>query len=537
LAFGFVAVGLMSGASGHLGIEIDREVIQSSLGGRVTNDRIEIFYDRGKIKPEEAQRILEDHTFRLHQLEALFGDRYPHKISSYVYGSRSQKRRLMGAQRTFIAKPWLSEIHVHKTPYGAGVIHHELAHVYLSQYTDSWLGVPTRAGILPKMMLIEGAAMAVEFYGGSLTQHEWSAAMERTGLAPDLEALMNPTSFWGVNPGRGYVPAGSFIRWLIDTHGVDRFKALYNEGDFAGSYGMGLSYLLSEWKAFLKEIKLPSDAEDRARTRFGRAGMLARVCPLVMPRLEAEIAKLRKEKRFREALENQEDVVGFVPENPRKRIPLIDLHTRLKQIDEARKAREELARLDKTTGVMLSVADEILADGLWRVGKVNEAGKAYGALLEGDLSEGRRRTVWAKILIGIDQDLEPIFGPYLLSSGEDDDLRYLLDAVLDVPDHRLSLYLAGRRYALENHFEAGVSLLERALEAPPLSSEEANVLFEREIWRLLGRSYGQVGAYEDAKRAFQEVLKVSTNQATLATSQDWLERIEWLMGGRRKAKK
>ena len=537
VAGGFVAVGLMAGSAGYLGIEVDRGVIESTLGGRVEGDRIVVFYDHRKIKAQEARKILEDHTFRLHQLESFFGDEYPGTIRSYVYGSKAQKRRLMGAERTYIAKPWLGEIHLHKTPYGAGVLHHELAHVYLSQYTQSWLGVPTRGGFLPKMMLVEGSAMAVEFYGGSMTQHEWSAAMQRTGLAPDLEALMNPTSFWSVNPGSGYVSAGSFIRWILDTHGVERFKILYADGDFSQAYGSSLGTLLASWRTFLEGLELPPDAEDRARTRFGRPGMLSRVCPLVIPRLEAEVGRLRRAKRYDEALAVQEEVVGFAKEDPYKRLPLLDLHMRLKQSDQAEKAREELSRLEKATGVMLSVADEILADGLWRRGKLPEALKGYGVLLEGPLSEGRRRTLWAKILVGMDADLEPIFGPYLLGPAEADDQRYLLDAVIDHPDHRMSLYLAGRRYVAEGHYKAGVGLLEGALEAAPLASEEADALFVRETWRLLGHAYVQLGALGDAKTAFGEVLERSKNQATRATARDWLQRVDWLSKAKEAAKK
>jgi tetratricopeptide (TPR) repeat protein len=525
-----------SGASGYLGYQIDRETIQARLGGSLSNDKINLYYDAKTIKPHEAARILEDQSFRLHQLETRFGDRYPTKISAYVYGSRNEKRALMGAERTSIAKPWLNEVHLHRSPYGTGVVHHELAHVYFSQYTDSPLGVPAEAIIFPKMMLVEGAAMAVEFYGGDLTQHEWSAALQREELAPSLDKLLSPTSFWNVNPGRGYILAGSFIRWLLDTRGVERFKVLYRNGDFDAAYEQSLGDLLAGWTAFLKEQVLPDDAQDRARTRFGRPGVLKRVCPVVIPRMEADARTAIIEGRWTDALNIQRSIVEFMPESPTKRLPILSSLVRLEALEEAQQVRLEIASMSNSTEVMRSRADEIIADGLWRGGKRQEALRTYGSLLERPLSENRQRSIWAKVLVAGDDDLEPIFGPYLLHPMSDDALDYLTDAIIDLPEQRLGLYLAGRRFALEGQRKTGATLLEKTLKAPALNVPVAHALLTIETYRLLGSLYIHLGRYEAAHDAYTQVLKRSGTQASRNTAKDWLERIGWLVTTREKGK-
>jgi tetratricopeptide (TPR) repeat protein len=525
-----------SGASGYLGYQVDRETIQARLGGSISNDKIDLYYDSKTIKPQEAARILEDQSFRLHQLEVQFGDTYPEKISAYVYGSREEKRALMGAERTSIAKPWLNEVHLHRSPYGRGVVHHELAHVYFSQYTDSLLGVPAEAILFPKMMLVEGAAMAVEFYGGDLTQHEWSAALQREGLAPRLDNLLSPASFWNVNPGRGYILAGSFIRWLLETHGVERFKVLYRDGDFEEAYDDSLSHLLEGWRTFLKEQVLPDDAQDRARTRFGSPGVLKRVCPLVIPRMEADARTAMVEGRWTDALKIQRSIVDFMPEAPIKRLSILSSLVRLEALEEAEKVRLEISSMSNATEVMRSRADEIVADGFWRGGERQEALRTYARLLERPLSENRRRSIWAKVLVAGDDDLEPIFGPYLLHPMSEDVLDYLTEAIIDLPDHRLALYLAGRRFTLERHYKTGTTLLEKTLAAPALRVPVANALVEIEATRLLGSVYIHLRRYEDARHAYTQVLNRSTTQASRNTAKDWLERINWLVTEREKGK-
>lgn len=532
-----IAVAGWNGAAGHMGYELDRERIQTTLGGQLSNDSLTLYYDRASIGPDAAERLFEDHRFRLHQLQAVFGDPYPRHISSYVYGSKEQKRRLMGAGRTFIAKPWLSEVHLHRTAYGAGVLHHELTHVYLSQYAESWLGVPTSFGVVPKMMLIEGAAMAMEFYEGSLTQHEWSAALQRTGLAPPLEPLMNPTSFWGVNPGRGYTLAGSFIRWLLDRQGVERFKRLYRAGDFNEAYGESLGALIAQWRAFLGTVELREGTEERAITRFGRPGVLSRVCPVVLPRLEAEVAEHRRAGRYREALTLQEKVVKFDPQAPMKRLVLLELHSRLKEWTKAREVRADLAEMRGAAGGLLAHADEGLGDGMWREGRVKDALAIYRRLLKTEVSTDRRRVLWVKILVGLDADLEPVLGPYLLNPAGADALGYLQEAADEFLDRRLALYLAGRRFVFAGQLETGIKLLIASRRAAPTGVTEADELLDRETVFFLGKAFLRWGKASEALSMFRAAATRTHGDVDQRRVADWIARSQWLIDPTGRTKK
>ena len=93
-----------------IGYEVSRADITAQLGASISNERLTLVYDASSVGVEAAERLLEDHSFRLWQLEDQLGIDMPDRITSFVYRDNAQKRRLMGAHRVFIAKPWQAEI-------------------------------------------------------------------------------------------------------------------------------------------------------------------------------------------------------------------------------------------------------------------------------------------------------------------------------------------------------------------------------------------------------------------------------------------
>ncbi|MEC9071562.1 MAG: hypothetical protein VX938_04245, partial [Myxococcota bacterium] len=195
-AIGVVGWAAFFGGRAVLGIEIDRAAIRQVLGGVVTGERISVVYAREEIDHAEAERIHRDLRYALDQLDVKLGRPHPDPVEAFIYGSKEQKRALMGAGKVDLAKPWLGEIHVTRPASGDPVLKHELAHVVLGPHGDSLLGVPARAQIFPHMGIVEGAAEALEWSGGSFTLHEWSAAMRQEDLAPPLEQIVGAGGFW-----------------------------------------------------------------------------------------------------------------------------------------------------------------------------------------------------------------------------------------------------------------------------------------------------------------------------------------------------
>ncbi len=529
-----VAAGL-HGARGHLGFEIDRAHIERVLGGRLENDRIVLVYDRDVIPPDEARRLLEDHTYRLEQLDLALGERFPERITSYVYGSSRQKRRMMGADRVYIAKPWVREIHINRVPYGAAVIHHELAHVVLGAWAPGPLHVPARMWLFPHMAIVEGAAEAMEWYGGSMTLHQWSAAMRREGLAPDLASIMGPDGFWSQAAGKAYTLSGSFIRYLLDTHGPAPFRALYGDGDFEAAYGRPLPALIAEWEAFIDGVPLPDDALALARERFDVKGIFHRTCPLEIARLEAQASALADAGEYDGAIALHRQIVRFVPKDARKRVPIVELLARRGDADGTQREVAELLALGNVDPVTRAYVRELSGDALWRAGKYLDALKLYQTLAAEPQSEDRLRNVLVKAAVLASGQREPILGPYLLGRGSRDAVEYLVAAVADLPGDTLALYLLGRRLSSEDVHAEAVRVLRAVIAAldgadggPDRGRDPLDDALRRESLRLMARSLFYVGELEEAERAFLEAAQLSPKDGQRLWYQDWASRAQWL---------
>ncbi len=523
------------GLRAEIGYELTRDDIVERLGGRVEDERLTIIYDRASVDDAGARALLEDHRYRLHQLEATLGDRFPHRITSFVYGDTRQKRLMMGASRVYIAKPWLREIHLNRVPYGHPVVLHELAHVVLGMYAPGPLRIPTEWLVLPHMALVEGAAEAFEWDTGELSPHQWSAAMRRAEIAPAIQSLMGPEGFYLQSSSKAYTMSGSFIRWLIDTRGVVAFKACYAQADFAAAYGAPVEALLTEWEGFVDAAPLPEPALALARDRFSGKAVFFRVCPLEVARLEGQARRLAASGHADQAMAVYEEVVGFVPDAPHKRLPILSLLAGAGRADEAVAAHEGYLALDGRNPVLDARAAELVGDALWRSGRVAEAAALYAAVADTPQPEDRWRNVRVKAAVAADPEREPILGPYLLGGGgaAEQALAYLADATLELGDDPLVVYLMGRRLALEGRHEEAVAALRQALarlEARAAEGASAPPWLPwvyRETWRLVGHALFDAGRLAEAGEAFEEAARRAPWDGLRDRYLDWAARARW----------
>ncbi len=255
---------------------------------------------------------------RAKQMREWFGAGNIGPIHVFLYPNAAVKQRLMGARNVEIAKPWLQQVHLVLPEPGASVLTHELAHVYAGAWAESLLGVPSWAGIVPNALLIEGLAVAAEWpHRGNLDPHGWAAAMLQKKLAPPLAQLADPLGFFGTASDTAYTLAGSFLRWLADTHGKDALRRLYASGDWGGLPGGSLVELEAQWRQFLLTQIAPAvtDADrERALARFDRPGLFARPCLLATGRCAADAGRLwasgRPKMAYARWLDLQQELAG-----------------------------------------------------------------------------------------------------------------------------------------------------------------------------------------------------------------------------------
>lgn len=83
-----------------------------------------------------------------------------------------------------------------------------------------------------------------------------AAQVAQFGALPLAEAvrLLNDRRFTATRR-LAWLEAGSFIQYLVDTHGKSSFLRWYRGGRFENSYGANADTLLSEWTEFIKQAK------------------------------------------------------------------------------------------------------------------------------------------------------------------------------------------------------------------------------------------------------------------------------------------
>ena len=534
LTVGFGAMGP------HIGFAPSRESIARELGGVLESERVVLHYDQ-RIGLAEAQRMLDDHHFHLERLDEALGEPYRPVIRSFVYSTAGQKRRLMGARRVEVAKPWLREIHLTRPAFGASVVRHELAHVVLGRDAPGPLNLPALARLFPHAALVEGAAEALEWSSGDLTLHQWSAALRRVGLEVEITALMGPDGFYAQPPGKAYTLSGSFMRWLLETRGHQAFRAVYADANFLSAYGEQIEVLVRQWREFLDSLELPSGTEELARQRFDRKAIFYRPCPLEIARLQAEVVEHLREERDDEALDVAKRTLEFVPDDPKMRLRFVAVLAYLGLYEQAHAEADRVCAVDSTNHVLRSRFKSLVADAAWRSGAVDKAAELYEAALKAPLRHDIRRTIAIKMAIVADPEREPILGPYLLGTPRkaevqdplwvQETLNYLVSAVADLPGDPLALYLLGRRLVLEQRHEQALGPLRTALGL--LESKESSLTFEAsslvrdELLRLEGVALLAVGSKEDAARRFDLLAQRTTWTGRAMRYREWAKRARW----------
>ena len=161
---------LITAGRDKLGITSSTGHLIDVLSGHHRTEHFDIHYPP-ELDPHQVERLVEDHEFRYQQLRStLHAD--PGRIRSFIFASDQQKRRLMGAAKTLIAKPWRNEVYLSQQRFPHPLLKHELAHVFLGQFGDAALRISMGKISLPVLPialpvpiigLIEGVAVAVDW--------------------------------------------------------------------------------------------------------------------------------------------------------------------------------------------------------------------------------------------------------------------------------------------------------------------------------------------------------------------------------------
>lgn len=508
----------------RLGFELSRATIERELSRRVHTEHFDLFISPS-VTTEQVARLEEDHELRYRQLVRFFGFQPEGRIKSFVYKDADEKARLMGAANTQIARPWAQEIHIDDFEVPHRVLKHELAHVFAATIASGTFKVPSTMLVAVNIGVVEGIATAADWPANELTVHGWTRAMRELKLAPDPRTILNPAGFWAISSARAYTVAGSFIRWLVDHEGMDKFAVLYASNDFEKAYGKPLGELVGAWEKFIDALPLPKEELAIAEHRFKRPGIFQKVCAHKAANLSREGYARLSSGDVEGGIEHLEQLLGY---SPTAIVPLVDISEALARAGRLEEARRFAKRALDTPGITeKNRAEALEAIGAldWRDGKLDLAKNAFTDVLATHLSGSTDRLQTARLIA-------------LTRSGEEAEVlkRFLLGdlsgakALVELGgiaranmEDALARYLYGRQLEQAGAWAEGVAEMRAAVEGgqltPPLADEA-----EMALGRLLLRA----GAYEEAKERFRALAARAPSATIQLTAEDWSERAGFL---------
>jgi tetratricopeptide (TPR) repeat protein len=496
----------------ELGINYTRNYIKENfLTGSTETDHFVIYYKQGTPEANNIKLIADDHEWRYKELKEFLEVNPRGKIRSYIYPDKDTRKRLIGAGETTIANPIQGEIHLVYDIFPDPLLKHELTHVMSSEFGMKVLRVS------PKVGLIEGLAVAADWNGERYTPHQWAEAMIRTDSAPEVKDVIG-LGFFQAPPSKGYTVMGSFVRYLVDTYGIENFKNVYRTGSFS-VYGKGIDELISEWREFLGGIHIPDKLLALAHYRFSQPSIFQGKCPRRIAALTDKGFRAFEDGNFYEAKKCFIEASGLKSRDPiiieglaytyyfdRNYNELIDLINRSQAIPDVQK----------------NILENLRGNALWQLGKVKDAKSIFESLLEKPLPEDVRREVEIKLTaISAGGETERKIREYFGTRDKLYQAVILGEVIKDFPDYAPAYYLLGRLFYKNKDFKKAASFL---LESESIGLPTESI--EIENLRLLGVSLFAAGDYDGAIRSFQSILNLESNEVPREYAIDFIERCE-----------
>ena len=144
-----------------------------------------------------------------------------------------------------------------------------------------------------------------------LSPHQWTAAMRRLNLAPSMETLLQPSSFYGYNSSLAYTMCGSFVRFYRDRAGQNALNELYARG----GHVKGLKIMISEWEKWLDQIPIPERVLSTAKSLLSAPSIFYKVCAHELATRRQEALALEAKGDFEQALNLWRSIAIDAPGN------------------------------------------------------------------------------------------------------------------------------------------------------------------------------------------------------------------------------
>jgi hypothetical protein len=495
-----VASVALTAAGSRLGHWQTAATIARELGAARPGERCLVLYPSAQ-RDEQAELFGRECEREAARVASHLGVAAPPRVTVYVFADAEQKRRLMGASHTQVAKPWRREVYVNAAGYPHPVLGHELAHALAGTFARGPFRIAGRAGGLwPDPGLIEGLAVDAAPDDDELSPQGWSAAMLSLGLLPPLSKIFS-LGFFGSNSSLSYTAAGAFVGWVRETYGGDAVRRWYGGERLEALTGRAAGELEGAFREALGRVRLPEPQLAAARARFDRPAIFARRCPHERDELRAEASSLLGAGDVRAAARRYDRLLADDAGDGPARLGRATCAERLGQVGDARARLGAALADDALSKTTRDRAEERLGDLALAAGDLAPAEAHYAALAARTLSEDALRTLDVKREAARDERARPAVVALLVGTpaeGPDPQLAAELLGRWDAGDAPggLPSYLLGRAAFQRGDHRRAAERLDRSLALGVALPRVA-----REAARLRALSACALGDAEGARRS------------------------------------
>lgn len=202
---------------------------------------------RSEAAVDRVLALVEDDLARI--LKSLDLAAFPHTIRLYLYDDVAELQRVTGVPSAGHSMPLESHVPCDNDQTRV----HELVHVVAEKFTES--GPEHR-----NLFFAEGLANAVLGFVHGVPVDAVAAFYRQRGQLPamvEVHALDDFYDWLGKRPGvNGYDIAGSWMRYLLDTHGAAKVRRYYKGVSVDDAFGTDLATLERGWHARLDAVQL-----------------------------------------------------------------------------------------------------------------------------------------------------------------------------------------------------------------------------------------------------------------------------------------
>jgi len=498
----------------NIGTSYTRDYItQNILSGSTETENFVIHYPPSAYDTKEIELIAMDHEWRYKQLKEALSLDSTQKITSYIYPDIKTRKKLTGAGETTIANPIHNEIHLIYDSFPQPVLKHELVHVMAGEFGNNVLKLS------PKIGLLEGIAVAVDWRGQRYTPHQWSKVMIEMGIAPEIQDIVG-FGFWYSSAEVSYTLMGSFSRYLIDNYGVEKFKSVYKTGNFS-IYGKNVDELSKEWQEFIKTVQTPPETKSIAQARFSRPGIFQAMCPRKVAEIKNRGYENFENDNYFGARNDFSEALSYNNSDPSLINWLAYSHyynSNFARSLEIANGSNVGSQLDK------DLLANLKGNSLWQMGYSKKALEIFKNLLNQQLPDSTKRELEIKITAisgnsRVQEGIKQFFG----TRDKVLQLAHLQNAIQADPLFAPSYYLKGRFFFNEGEYEKAIPNLIRAY----LLELDTNRLTNENL-RILGISLFAKGNYDQSIATFEELIRNEQNEAAKQYAKDFIGRGMWM---------